>query len=964
MNKRFRILQSLGAIAVATLAALAISLLARPRQAAPVSAQALPLDGFAIQILLGLKDAEPADWEGELDISPGAVRGLSAPSNPQAQVSGGKWSLRSRWQGPPMNKQMQVATLEAEFSAPATARVQVRTRRGNFAFTLGELRYGRPLLFLEGAAAVERVPASRQITRELSEDDFPSCAAAAGAVWCAYIAYQTGNPPAIEEVNGGKFDSLVTRGHGDRIRLLKFDGKQWSAPIDVTEGGLDVWRPAVAVDGKGTVWVAWSQNTAGDWELYGRGYQEGGGRWTPVQRITTDPGADVNVVAATGKSGRVWVAWQGWEKGDFAIRLQALDGGRSSRRTRNFPGANEWNPSLAADSQGKLHVAFDTYFSGNYDIYLWTLDEKTAAAGEAVPVANSPRFEARPSIAVDRQDRVWIAYEEAGANWAKDFGSRWEAPSGVPFYLDREIRVRCLAGGRWQQTRGEVQSDLIRTMYPPSDRRRLSYPRLGVDGQGGVWLAFRRHPLANGNGERWTSYAARYQGDAWTPPAPLPHSDNLLDNRPALAPLPGGGLLAVYSTDGRTAGTNTAQENNLWAAALAAEAAAAEPVLEAPAASTESSTPVHPNEIEDIRRLRAHRVSLGGKTYQLLRGEFHRHTEISAHRDQDGPLEDVWRYGLDAARMDWIGPADHDYGVGREYTWWLTQKQSEIYHHPPVFLPMFTYERSVVYPSGHRNAMFTKRGVRALPRLAPANQPELLYGTADAGSPDVKNFYAYLKFFDAICSSHTSATNMGTDWRDNDPAVEPVVEIYQGHRQNYEEPNAPKSATSAGDSIGGYEPAGYIWNAFAKGYRLGFQVSSDHVSTHISYAIVLAERPTREGILEAFKKRHSYGANDNIILDVRSGNYMMGDEFTAASPPRLEISVTGTGPVARVDIVRQIDRGRPEYVHAAEPKQASVKLSWTDAAPRAGAQHMYYVRVQQQDGKMAWASPMWIRYRP
>ena len=42
--------------------------------------------------------------------------------------------------------------------------------------------------------------------------------------------------------------------------------------------------------------------------------------------------------------------------------------------------------------------------------------------------------------------------------------------------------------------------------------------------------------------------------------------------------------------------------------------------------------------------------------------------------------------------------------------------------------------------------------------------------------------------------SHTSATGMGTDWRDNDPEVEPVVEIYQGHRQSYEHLGAPAAA--------------------------------------------------------------------------------------------------------------------------------------------------------------------------
>ena len=57
-------------------------------------------------------------------------------------------------------------------------------------------------------------------------------------------------------------------------------------------------------------------------------------------------------------------------------------------------------------------------------------------------------------------------------------------------------------------------------------------------------------------------------------------------------------------------------------------------------------------------------------------------------------------------------------------------------------------------------------------------------------APDTKMLYAYLKKFNGIAASHTSGTSMGTDWRDNDPDSEPVVEIYQGDRQNYEMPDA------------------------------------------------------------------------------------------------------------------------------------------------------------------------------
>jgi hypothetical protein len=261
---------------------------------------------------------------------------------------------------------------------------------------------------------------------------------------------------------------------------------------------------------------------------------------------------------------------------------------------------------------------------------------------------------------------------------------------------------------------------------------------------------------------------------------------------------------------------------------------------------------------------------------------------------------------------------------------------------------MFTYERSVRYPDGHRNVMFAKRGIRPLPRLR-GDQPN------NVSPGDTKMLYKYLRAFDGICAVHTSATDMGTDWRDNDPKAEPFVEIYQGDRQNYEYQGAPRSG-EAGRSPGGFQAAGFVWNALAKGYRLGFQSSSDHISTHISYAIVYAERPTREAILDGFQKRHCYAATDNIVLEVRSGEHLMGDEFATREPPRLQIRATGTGPIARVVVVKD-----NQVVYTATPGRAEINLTWVDNAPRPGTSY-YYVRVEQEDGQLAWASPMWIAY--
>src|SRR5262249_22673832 len=154
---------------------------------------------------------------------------------------------------------------------------------------------------------------------------------------------------------------------------------------------------------------------------------------------------------------------------------------------------------------------------------------------------------------------------------------------------------------------------------------------------------------------------------------------------------------------------------------------------------------------------------------------------------------------------------------------------------------------------------------------------------------------------DGIATPHSSATEQGTDWRDNNPELEPIVEIYQGFDSNYENPSAPR-AWKDGDTVvhSGIRRDGYLWMAWAKGYKLGVQSSSDHVSTHVSFACVLVDDFSRQGLLDAMRKRHTYAATDAIVLDYRlstdDGTALMGDIVYSRTAPRLEIKIIGTAP--------------------------------------------------------------------
>ena len=989
-------------LSLLALVGVSVSLAQKPPEAP--TAGPLDPDTLAVRLMLGIGDGSPRDWSGRVALDKGeivAIEGLrfrdgdlvtgrdswKASSRlirktalPKKATAKAKAKAKAKQQaaqkavggpstyGPDVSPNGVVLSLKNVAGATLT----VESAQGKFMVPLDRLADGSVASFLNDRVSAQRVPPHAPLFEGPNQQDFPAAAPdlqGAGA-WVAAVWHEPRGPellPALDE-RPKNFAPCRPTGGGDQVRLIHFDNGKPGAPVDVTEPGRDVWRPAVATAGDGSTVVVWTEKRGDHWDLFSRRYEPKTGAFSLERRITDQPGSDTDAVLATTADGTVWMAWQAWTSGQADILLASLDGdGKASApplKISDAP-ADEWAPSIAADKSGRVHVAFDSYASGNFDVVLRT-KRADGTLGAPITVAGTAAFEARPSVAADARGRVWVAFEQRTPNWGKDAVNLLDG-KGSSLYRASKVVVAVVDGQRVLVAPDPVANapDALKVMN--------SYARLTVDRSGRPWLAFRhRQEAIWGNnavivtGAVWTGQVTSLSGSGWSVPQELTRSDGLLDNRPALVQANDGPVWAFYSSDGRlrrefemnpqaslryfsNQGTPPGVFNvDLEVSALGTTVPSEEPRLsQPPGAAAEPAASVHPGEADDLRRIRSYRVETAGKTYRLLRGEFHRHTEISADGGADGSLEDMWRYALDAASLDWIGNGDHDNGGGKEYTWWLVQKTTDLYSQAPRFVPMFTYERSVSYPHGHRNVMFDHRGVRTLPRLV---------GKDGVTDEDTMMLYDYLKEHNGICASHTSATRMGTDWRDVNPVFEPFVEIYQGHRQSYEYLGAPRSARRRDESIGGWQPLGMVWNALAMQYKLGFQASSDHVSTHISYAVALAEDTTRPAILDAFRRRHCYAATDNIIMDVRSGQHLMGDEFDADAPVKLKVLIRGTSPIARVDIIKDF-----HYVYSTDPKKEDVEFEWTDLEQgRPAGLSWYYVRAIQDDGELAWASPIWV----
>jgi hypothetical protein len=966
----------------------------------------------SVRILLGIGDTEPVRWDGTITPSGGSITSINGWRFEGSDgISGSVWHCSTHTArlfggtSPVFSKVNNIVANGIVVSFTGDASFKVTTAQGDFEFSLSELAYGKPTARLSGRVWIDRIPPTTQLTKTKDEEDFPAAAAGKnGEVWLSYIEFH--HNPAHNELRAAldarpqDFSKWKSPTGGDQVFVRKQAGGVWGQPIPVTAAGLDVFRTTVAIDGQGRAWAIWAQNTGfpgpkPNFEIFARVIQDG--KPGAQVQISKDPGNDVDPVAATDASGKVWVAWQGWRNGRAAIFAATQNGDKfTAAQAVSESSANEWNPAIAADGGGRVTVAWDSYRNENYDVYMRTANN--GQWGPEQPAAASARYEAYPSLAYEKSGRLWVAYEEGGKGWGKDFGAY--TTSGVAVYQGRVIRLRGFEpDGRVvelsssldkilpgfpsiQIDKAGVQKDFQKLDPDPQNAKtreadrtarnmnnaRNTLPRITVDPSGRLWLAFRSaHPVFwSPLGTVWTEFVTSYDGQTWTDPIFLNHSDNLLDNRPALVSTEGGKLLAVHSSDSRrnfqmgesissplgivAAKKEDPYNNDLYTSEIQLGGASAPLQAASAPAVTVAGSVADTTDLAAVKRIRDFKISNASGDLKIVRGEFHRHSEISMDGGNDGTILDQYRYILDAGALDWVGCCDHDNGAGREYTWWLSQKLTDIFYTPGKFVPMFSYERSVNYPEGHRNLLFAQRGIRTLPRqpVTSENQP--------GHAPDTQTLYAYLKAFNGIAAAHTSATAMGTDWRDNDPLSEPIVEIYQGDRQNYEMPEAPRS-NSEKDSIGLWRPKGFINVALQKGYKLGFQASSDHISTHMSYCNILVKSATREGVLDALQKRHVYGATDNILADVSSGPYMMGDAFQTAEAPALHVKLEGTSKFAKVVVVKD-----SQYVYSTNPGSEKVEFSWRDNAPTKGKTSYYYVRGEQDNGEIVWASPMWITY--
>jgi len=808
-----------------------------------------------------------------------------------------------------------------EIDAPAAAVLSAKTKLGDFSVELARLRREPAVAVLDDKARLQLAADVTPLTGDQAEEEYPSLAVLPdGRAAVAYVAWD------------GKQDHVMLR-----------RGEQTT---EISAAAGDYLEPRCAVDGGGRLWVIWSASDGRQWDLWA---------WCDGkrQKLTTAAGNDFWPRLVKDRNGRLWLAWQTVaDDRHYEIQLAELtaNGLGPAVNVSQSP-ADDWEPAVCVTPDNRLIVAWDTYRNGSFDVYL--REFKLAADGPPTPVgppravAASPRREAHVTLAADAQNRVWLAWDSSIADWGK------HPERGATLHSSRSVDVACYAEGRFWRP-----ADLADAIPKPWSRY-VEYPQVAVDGDDRLWVFYRieniLRPLQKPANRRtpgqtygmWFYFASVYDGQRWSAPMLLPGSNGRQDMRIDVARDAAGKLRAALGADGRTRPLPYMPvDYDVLLAALPTLAGPAEKPQLTPAPDLGVVTPAGADpELAPLPRT----WSVGGKNYRLVLGDTHRHTDISrCNNGGDGSLQDAYRYALDACQLDWLAISDHDQDIlkhradrklrpRQDYDWWRSQKYCDLYSIPGRFVALYGYEHGGNYADrgGHKNVVGDRRGLD----VQEVDAPHALFAAlADSGC--------------LVIPHQLADAGSRTDWEKWNERFERVGEIFQA-RGSYEFEGCPRAAAL-------FTQGNSLWDALAKGVRIGIIASSDHGQTHQARAGVFVEETpaagfTRQGILDGLRARRTFGSTVAVVVEVSAGSRLLGEEFTVSAPPTLEARIVAPAVIKQIDVVRD-----NRFVYSRQPGTNEAWFSYRDMELAPGQSAYYYVRAQIGENDFAWSSPLWI----
>lgn len=253
--------------------------------------------------------------------------------------------------------------------------------------------------------------------------------------------------------------------------------------------------------------------------------------FTPTMRFDYEQPVDV-VVMASDVAGNTNTL-------SYSFITQTRSFGKNAKVNSDTAKVPHDNPATAVDSAGNIWVVWDQQAAaGNTDIYIGKLAAGGSAFGASAAVYQGLGLQSHPVIAVDRSNRLYVAWQSQAAN------GKWDV------YVSRSSN-----GTTWTEP-------LVVNVGDPNNTSNQRYPAMAADSRepGMIYVAYEDDRAGNRN--IWM--ATSTNGTVWTETPITSHSAN--QTQPDVFIDPNDSTAYVLWTDARNAAT---QGTNIYAASSA-----------------------------------------------------------------------------------------------------------------------------------------------------------------------------------------------------------------------------------------------------------------------------------------------------------------------------------------------------------------------------------------------------------
>lgn len=236
----------------------------------------------------------------------------------------------------------------------------------------------------------------------------------------------------------------------------------------------------------------------------------------------------------------------------------------------------------------------------------------------------------------------------------------------------------------------------------------------------------------------------------------------------------------------------------------------------------------------------------------------------------------------------------------------------------------------------------------------------------------------------------TMAKGFQYNFKNFEPDYERVVEIYSawGSSECQEKEGNTRPISFEGKKGVGVSAEGSIVNALMRNHRFGFVAGglddrgiyadlfeSEQTQYSPGLTAIICKEHSRQALFEALYNRSCYATTGpRMIVGLQIAGGGMGSELTTADKPGLRINRHITGYIAgtcKLDKVEIIRNG--SVLKTFHPDNYHYEFSYDDLEPlnkvsitidKKPPFIFYYLRAQQEDGNIAWSSPIWVDEEP